>query len=43
MISVLRELGSDVAKSNWLLLLMYLCLPLIVWLSLVLSGLPVSD
>jgi hypothetical protein len=37
------ELGSDVAKPNWLLLLMFLHLPLEVLLSLVLSDLPISD
>jgi hypothetical protein len=36
-------LCSDVAKSNWFLLLMFLCLPLSIWFSLVLSALPVSD
>ena len=36
------ELGSDIAKSNWFLLLMFLCLPFAIWLSLVLAGLPIS-
>ena len=37
------ELGSDIAKSNWFLLLMFLCLPFAIWLSLVLAGLAVSN
>jgi hypothetical protein len=42
--AVMGELGSDVAKPNWFLLLMLLCLPLAIWLSLVLFDLlPVSD
>ena len=42
-LTVVGELGSDVAVSNWFLLLMFLNLSLTIWLSLVLSGLPVSD
>ena len=37
------ELGSDNAELYWVLLLMIMCLPLAIWLSLVLAGLPVSD
>ena len=37
------ELGPDGAKLYWLLLLMLLCLPLIIWLSVVLSDLGVSN
>ena len=36
------ELGSGDALVYWLLLLMVLCLPLTIWLSLVLAGLGVS-
>jgi hypothetical protein len=41
-LAVVEELGSDVAKIYWFLLLMVLCLPLTIWLSLVLTGLGVS-
>ena len=41
-LAVVRELGSDDAKVYWLLLLMFLCLPLTTWLYLVLAGLGVS-
>ena len=41
-LSVLGELGSDDAKLSWFLLF-HLLLPLAIWLSLVLSGLAVSD
>jgi hypothetical protein len=37
------ELGSDNAELYWVLLLMIMCLPLAIWLSLVLIGLGVSD
>ena len=39
---VARELVSDGAELHWLLLLMFLCLPLAIWLSLVLTSLGVS-
>ena len=42
-LAVLKELGSDGAKVYWLLLLMFLCLTLAIWFSLVLPGLGVSD
>ena len=32
------EWGSDDVQIYWLLLLMVLCLPLIIWLSLVFAG-----
>jgi hypothetical protein len=41
-LSMVRELGSNGAKIYWLLLIMFLCLPLAVWLSLVLAGLGIS-
>lgn len=34
-----RELGSDGAILHWFLLIMYLCLLLAIWFSLVLTGL----
>ena len=34
--AVVEEVGSDSAKRHWFLLLMFLCLPLTIWLSLVL-------
>ena len=37
------ELGSDDSMKSWFLLLMFLRLPFIVWLSLELTGLAVSD
>lgn len=37
------EFGSDVAKYHLLLLLMFLSLPLPIWLSLMLTGLAISD
>ena len=37
------ELGSDGAKLYWLLLVMFLFLPFAIWLSLLLTGLGVSD
>ena len=40
--AVVGELASYVAKLHWLLLLMFLCLPLTTWLSLVLTGLVIS-
>ena len=36
---VVGELGSDDALVYWLLLLMVLCLPLAIWLTLVFAGL----
>ena len=36
------ELGSDDAHIYWFLLLMVLCLPLAIWLSLVFAGQSVS-
>jgi hypothetical protein len=42
-LAVVGEMGSDVAKSKWFLLLMFLSLPLTICLSLVVSALPVSD
>ena len=38
-LAVVRELGSVDAKQTWLLFLMFLCLHLAFWLSLVLAGL----
>ena len=40
---VVGELGSDVAMWPWFLLVMFLCLPFAIWLSLVLAGVAVSD
>ena len=37
------ELGSDDAKQAWFLLLIFLCLPFTIWLSLVLAVLAFSD
>ena len=42
-LDVMGELGSDDPKLHWVLLLMFLCLLLTIWLSLVSSGLSVSD
>jgi hypothetical protein len=42
-IAMVRELGSDDAKSPWFLLLMFLHLPSAIWLSLVLPALTTSD
>jgi hypothetical protein len=42
-LAVVEELSSDYAKQPCCLLLMFLCLPLAIWLSLVLVGLAVSD
>jgi hypothetical protein len=36
---VVRELGSDDVHIFWLLLLMVLCLPFAIWISLVFVGL----
>jgi hypothetical protein len=41
-IAVVEKLDSYGAKTHWLLLLMFLNLPLTIWLSLVLTGLGVS-
>jgi hypothetical protein len=38
LLAVVGELGSEVAKWNWFLFLMFLCLPL-VWVFQVLTGL----
>jgi hypothetical protein len=40
---VLGEPGSDDANYPWFLLLMLLCLPFTIWISLVLTGLAVSE
>ena len=37
------ELDSDDVKWLWFLLLTLLCLPFIIWLSLLLAGLDISD
>ena len=37
--AVVGELGSDDAHMFWLLLLLVLCLPFIIWISLVFVGL----
>lgn len=42
MLAMVGELGFDGAKVYWLLLLMVLCLPLTIWLFLVLTDLGVS-
>lgn len=42
-LAVVGELSSDGTKLNWLLLLMFLCLPFSILLSLVLTGLRVTD
>ena len=42
-LAVVGELGSDDAKYPQFLLLAFLCLPLAMWLSLVLVGLTISD
>jgi hypothetical protein len=42
-LAVVGELGSDGAKWHWFLLLIFLSLPLAIWLSLVLTGFAVSD
>ena len=41
--AVVGELGSDGAMLPWFLLVMFLCLPFAIWLSLVLAGVAVSD
>jgi hypothetical protein len=41
-LAVVGEVGSHGVKVYWLLLLMFLGLPLAIWLSLVLTGLSVS-
>jgi hypothetical protein len=40
---VMGELGSYGVEWDWFLLLMFLCLPFTIWLSLVLTGLAVFD
>jgi hypothetical protein len=40
---VVGELGSHDAKYSWFLLLMFLCLPFAICLSVMLAGLAVSD
>jgi hypothetical protein len=40
---VVGELGSDDAKKAWFLLVMYLHLPLPIWLSILLPALAVTD
>ena len=42
-LAVVGELSFDVTKWHWFLLLMFLHLPLAIWLSLVLIVLAVSD
>jgi|AATE01.1.fsa_nt_gi hypothetical protein len=42
-LTVVGELGSDYAKQPLFLLLIFLPLPLAIWLSLVLAGFAVSD
>ena len=37
-LAVVGELGSDVAMWPWFLLVVFLCLPFAIWLSLVLLG-----
>ena len=41
-LTVVGDLGSDGAKVYWCLLLIILCLPLAIWLSLVLTDLDAS-
>ena len=41
-LAVVGELGSDVAMRPWFLLVVLLCLPFAIWLSLVLVGIVVS-
>jgi len=41
--ALVGELGSDDAKQSWFLLLSFLCLPLAIWLSLVLAALALCD
>lgn len=41
-LAVVRELGSNDAKKPCFLLLMFLSLPLVIWLFLVLVGLALS-
>ena len=40
---VVGELGADDTKKPWFLLLVFLPLPLAIWLSLVLAGLAICD
>jgi hypothetical protein len=42
-LAVVWKLGSDDANCYWFLLLMFLHLPLTLWLSLVLIGLAISE
>ena len=42
-LDVLGELCSVAAGWHWLLLLIFLCLPLAIWFFLALTGLNVSD
>jgi hypothetical protein len=42
-LAMVRELGSDDASYPWFLLLIFLCLPFTIWLSLVLPVLTFSD
>ena len=42
-LAVAEELGSGGAELHWVLSLMFLGLPLAIWLSLMLTGLGVSD
>lgn len=42
-LAVVRKMSFDCAKWHWCLLLMFLSLSLIIWLSQVLTGLTVPD
>ena len=42
-LTVVGELDLDDDMSPWFLLVMFLCLPFTIWLSLVLAGPAVSD
>jgi hypothetical protein len=42
-LSIVEKLVSDDSNYPWFLLLMFLPLPLTIWLSLLLAGLAVSD
>ena len=42
-LSVVGQLGSDNAMYPWFLLLIFLALQLVIWLSMVLASLAVSD
>ena len=42
-LAVVGELGSDGTMLPWFLLVVFLHLPFVIWLSLVLAGVAVSD